>query len=87
MTPKGQYYQLEMPMSFVPFTEYVLDCVSLEINGNGACFVCMCVCFSGASQQHCCTCLLERSFICLWLGWVFVVAQAFSSPGEQGTTL
>ena len=39
MTPKGRYYQLEMPMSFVPFTEYVLECVSLEMNGNGACFV------------------------------------------------
>ena len=39
MTPKGQYYQLEMPVSFVPFTEYVLECVSLEMNGNGACFV------------------------------------------------
>ena len=84
MSPKGQYYQLEMPVSFVPFTEYVLECVSLEMNGNGACFVCV-FALVGLSQQHSFTLFLKRHFIYLWLSWVFVVAQAFSSSGEQGT--
>lgn len=50
------------------------------------CLLCVCVfALVGLSQQQSFTLFLKRHFICLWLSWVFVVAQAFSSSGEQGT--
>ena len=55
----------------------------------GRCLLCVRVFASvGLAQQHSFTLFLKGIlFTSLWLSWAFVVAQAFSSRGEQGTAL
>ena len=84
MTPKGQYYQVEMPVSFVPFTEYVLECVVWKWMGR--CLLCVRVFASvGLAQQHSFTLFLKafNLFLYGWAGplWLLRLSLVVESRG------